>query len=488
MLKNKKFTLILLLILALALVLRLRGFDTHYLFGSDTARDLLVAKGALTIGELPTVGSFSSSGPFVFGPNWYWFLMLPLFILPNVFLAPWLLLLALSLISVYLMVQAGIFVKNKRLGLIIGLVVAVSPVAAGYATYLTQHGLVEFFSCLAIFGFVAFLKTRKLVHCFLMAFALGCGLSLHYQVLNLLVLIPLLIVTDPRRIIPLSLTLGAGLLIPMAPLLWWDSQRGFQNTLHLIGYFKVGQYQIYVPNRWLTYIGIFWTTFLGRIIGGNPLMGAISGLLLAAVSVLSTLKRRLPKAIFFLLVAFLIQFIVFRYFRGERYDGYVVYFHGLLFVLVGWVFYELLALNKFAGFIAFMCFIFLSVKSLIPLQDLTNDAGKIFAIIPTLTKTKYAVYAKNLASSNCAFTFSYVLESQNRGDESGVPLGVCRGTQNSCGVQGETLQSRMKFQGDVCVIVNLENTPPELLTKQNDWYNFGKLAVYDDVQNWWKKN
>lgn len=481
MFRNKKFTNLTVLILILALILRLRGFTSHFLLGSDTARDLLVAKGALVLGELPTVGSFSSSGPFVFAPNWYWFLMVPIQIFPDVFLAPWLLLLALSLLSVFFIILAGTSAVGRKLGLVTGLVMAVSPIASGYATYLTQHGLVQFFSVVAILGFVAFIKTKKLKFAFLMSLALGCGLSLHYQVLNLLVLIPLTILIDLRKLLPLILIMGTGLLLPLISLLWWDAHRGFQNTLHLVGYFRVGQFQIYVPNRWLTYIGVFWTTFLGKIFGGSIIPGSFLGLLLGIVSLVAIIRRKMPKAIFWLLIAFVIQFVVFRYFRGERYEGYVIYFHGILYLLIGWTFYELCKLNKIIGFTTTALFIFLSIAMLVPLQDQTNDVPKLFAAAAKLDpKVKYSVYAKDLPTSNCTFAFSWVVESKKMGDDKGFPLGVCKSSDNSCQVEGESFISELKFQGDRCVVVRLPRKP-------ENWYNFSKEAVFDDVQNWWRK-
>ena len=135
--------------------------------------------------------------------------------------------------------------------------------------------MVEIFSGLTLLGFLAFLKTRKLVFAFLMAVSIGAAISYHYQAINLMLFYPVLLglnfwknkkVKDNLKLI-LVLVLGSCIFV--LPRLFWAVYRGFANTLHLIGYFKVGQYQIYVPNSWRIYLFSFWPGFLGKLVGGN---------------------------------------------------------------------------------------------------------------------------------------------------------------------------------------------------------------------------
>ncbi|HUV47159.1 MAG TPA: hypothetical protein VMW29_03425, partial [Candidatus Bathyarchaeia archaeon] len=123
----KRFCFLVLLILFLALVLRFYNFPRRFFIYSDQARDALVARGALQHRVLPQVGSFSSAGPFVFGPIYYWILMLAYFIAPNFMLSPWVLFVFLDLALVLVMVKIGQALWQEKGGLIAGLMTALSP-------------------------------------------------------------------------------------------------------------------------------------------------------------------------------------------------------------------------------------------------------------------------------------------------------------------------------------------------------------------------
>src|SRR4051812_11368220 len=76
------------LIFSLAIFLRFYHIDSRWGLGNDSARDIAIAIQALKHSELPIIGPFSSAGPFVFGPVYYWLLMFSNIIFPFTFLAP----------------------------------------------------------------------------------------------------------------------------------------------------------------------------------------------------------------------------------------------------------------------------------------------------------------------------------------------------------------------------------------------------------------
>lgn len=492
-LRRDKFSWLLGLIILLAVILRLRGFDGHFLLSSDTARDILTAKGAILLQQLPRVGSFSSAGPFVFGPNWYWQLMLPQILFPNYFWGPWVVMLLTSLLFAVVMGLCGRILGGKRLGLITALLTAVSPAVIGLSAYPTQHAMIEIFSALALLGFLVFLKTQKLIFAFLMGVSIGGAMSYHYQAINLVSFYPVLLglhllknrsIKDNLKLISILIF---GSLIFLVPLLLWDSSRGFANTLHLIGYFKVGQYQIYVPNSWRIYLFSFWPSFLGKLIGGNFQLGVFWGGFIIIAITIQFLRRKISLIFFGLLAVFGVQFLLIRYFRGEKYDGYLVYFHPIVLILITFTVNTFLKLTKWGGFILVLGLISFLIWMAMPILDWNNDAGNLMKINSVLKSRfpgqKFSLYARSLTASNMAFSQSLILERDNLGDDKGRLLGACLYSCDNMGT--EIIKS--EFQGQSFVIVDLAGVEKKSLTKENGWYPFSAVAVYDDVQNWWKK-
>ena len=69
----RRHRLWLVLILVLAASLRLYRMEHRVALWQDQARDALVGRVALREGRVPLIGSFSSAGPFTFGPVWYYY-------------------------------------------------------------------------------------------------------------------------------------------------------------------------------------------------------------------------------------------------------------------------------------------------------------------------------------------------------------------------------------------------------------------------------
>src|SRR5205823_1849730 len=103
-------------------------------------------KEALSRHELPLMGSFSSAGPFVFGPLFYWFIMFSFLIIPFTLQAPWILLIATGLIVVSIYGYIGRLIAGKNLSLIMAFLAAVSPQLINRSTALNQHSLIGFFA------------------------------------------------------------------------------------------------------------------------------------------------------------------------------------------------------------------------------------------------------------------------------------------------------------------------------------------------------
>ncbi len=333
-------SVIFLIILVLAAILRLYKFNQRWAIDFDPARDILVARAALDLKKIPLIGSFSSAGPFVFGPLFYWFIMLSYFLTPGFIAAPFLLYTLLDVLFVYIMAKIGQQLWQKQGLLVLGLIAAVSTAQISRASNVNQPTLIPFFNSLMILFLLNYLKKRRYLYVFLAGLSLGLGLNMHFQALNLGAFVLLLLLAEKnnwKKIIFSNLVFLIGIIIPLLPLFYWDYTQGWKNILNVLDYFLIAQYRIYVPNRWLTYLGQYWPQVWSNVFGGQPMLGYIFMALVPLVLIYQIIKKKLNKSIFGLAVVFLIMFIVNRYYRGVRFEGYMLYFYPLVMIFSAFV-------------------------------------------------------------------------------------------------------------------------------------------------------
>ncbi len=492
--KISRQAFLLVAIVALAAFIRLVNFDQRYPLGSDMARDMLVARHAVQTGQLPLVGPFSSAGPFVFSPNWYYFLMIPAFLFPGWFYAPWVIMFLISLAFVTVMFFVGKLVAGNRLGLILALLVAVSPQAVRFSLYLLIHGLVEIGAGLSVLGFVGYLKTGKFSFAFLAGLGAGWAISMHYSAINLLFFLPLMVLLGRRnfrQIIKAALLTTIGLLIPLIPMLYWDHLRSFKNLTEILYYFRVGQYRVWVSNRWLIYLGNFWPSFLGTLVGGNSFLGAFLGIVSVIITGIMMYKRKITLVMCGVLVIFLLQLVLLRYYRGEKFDGYLGYWHPTVFLVVGWSMFQISKIRRGVFFLLMIVIIAASLVATAKAVFINNEVRNLQLLVKKLQRQypsqKFSVYSKSLRASNCSYTLSYLIEMAGLESDTGQPVGVLLGESKEWGVVPAAEIGKAEFSNDSCSLVYLgDKIKPELI-KQNDWYNFTKGAVYADTQDWWRK-
>src|SRR3989344_654878 len=94
-------------VLALSAFLRFYDFSNRFGLAYDQARDVIVAREALRTFTIPMIGPFTSAGPFVYGPQWYWLLMLFVAVFPGALITPWIVQDILYVLSVFVMVLIG---------------------------------------------------------------------------------------------------------------------------------------------------------------------------------------------------------------------------------------------------------------------------------------------------------------------------------------------------------------------------------------------
>ncbi len=334
---KRKFTfelLVLGIILILATYFRLYNFTGRISMGLDSARDAFVSSEGAKNLQIPITGPFISIAPVTTGP-WYWIqLIIAHLIIPGAY-APWLLLAGYSLFEVWIMYKIGSILENKWFGCLLALIAAVSPNQISTAVQLTNPSVIGFYSSIVVLIFLLILKkgeNKKLG--FLWGLILGITINTHYQSAGLMTL-PLLLLIYRKKYLKTLLYMAVGIAITFIPTLIFELSNHWYNTRHMWQYLTIDQYKIWVPMRWLTYIKNFWPEFLIFVFGGTPIFGTIIMCFIGLVLTWMFFAKKLASKYLLLGISFVVMVIIIRYYRGERFFGYLQFFHPFLFIFLG---------------------------------------------------------------------------------------------------------------------------------------------------------
>ncbi|OGH11152.1 MAG: hypothetical protein A2857_04065 [Candidatus Levybacteria bacterium RIFCSPHIGHO2_01_FULL_36_15] len=130
-----------------------------------------------------------------------------------------------------------------------------------------------------------------------------------------------------------------GFVVPCMPLIFfnltnhWDTVQGIYKTA------IYSKNSIYVANSWSIYLKSFWPELWAVTLGVLKILG--TGLALAFLVVLSIkgYQKKLPKPLIFLLITFFFNFILLRYYWGDRHVVYFSYLHPFIFIFSAYVFF-----------------------------------------------------------------------------------------------------------------------------------------------------
>lgn len=357
-------------IVLLAAFLRFWNFQHRLILFSDSARDALVGLGAVRTHEIPLTGSFSSAGPFVFGPVFYYLIMASQALLLGIPFAPWYVVAGLSVAFVVVVVAAVTRFAGPRAGLIALIFSAVSPAQVMRATALTQHSVVGIASACFLLFMICFREKRTLWWAFLLGLSSGIAASLHYQALVLLVA-GMIVVCFWRSKIGLIVRdlvwYIIGTAIPFLPLIVWDSWQQWANVRNLLDYLLIGQYRIFVSRRWLTFILEFLPTTWGQVIGGGSIIGLFLVSLVVVATIVAIARREWIAPVRWASLAFGLLLVTARYYRGELFEGYLVAFHPFILFLSAWAIWKVWKIQRVIGLIMLFVIVAGSVRALIPI-------------------------------------------------------------------------------------------------------------------------
>lgn len=321
-------------IILLAVLLRFYNYPNRISFDRDASLDALVARSGSANFQFPLTGPFSSAAPITTGPWYYYQMIVTNLVVPSVY-APWISFAISSLILVLAMYRVGFLLKDKRMGLVLACVAAISPVQISISAGLGNASLLGQFAGIIIWLYLEItLHKKSALWDLLLGFMIGVSINYHFQAFLLLPFFGYLLF---RRKTFFSSILHAllGFIISFLPLLFFDLNNHWFNLSRVYDFVVLEKSGTIEIKRWLTYIPIFWNNLISSVLGVPKSISIIIFLMGFLANIYLLFRTRNSKQKFFLVFIFIFQFLFLRYYRGPLRDNYVQFFHPFIFIFTG---------------------------------------------------------------------------------------------------------------------------------------------------------
>ncbi len=499
--RKKKILFTLVIFIVVALVLRFYNFPFRYGLSDEPVRDAAVATTGVREFQLPLTGPFSSAGPFTFGPWYYYQLILAKAVL-QVPYAPWIYLSLASAACIVLLYKIGEFF-DKKLGLILAFLGTISSSLILSGTHLTNPNLSNLFAFLSIY---LFLKLVKKEHSYwwsiVFGVALGIAINIHYQMMGLMILPVLLLIARPKRYLSI-VCVFLGIFATFLPMLFFDLNNHWFNTKNIFYYYTEGKKLIYVPNRWLFYLRDFWPSYIEEVTGIPGLLGAMLMLLFGGIFTFNLYKRKVSREMVLLVVAFAFNFILLRYYWGERFFGYLNYIRPFVIIFEGYTFYFFYRTirQKKLGMIYIVllaivlgCLNIPRIGKLMEKDKFTSlvyqTEGKLFEAYPDEKFTLYICPGPgNTYYSSQSHSLLFLLDSHNMLSSDGRPISY---DNDQCYPPGVRQSPNFKFEN--ANFAKIEGTDLIDISKHSTasisamhWQKHSLKLIFDTTTRWWFK-
>ena len=475
--------LIILLIFAGSLFFRFYNYSNRWGLASDQARDAIVATYALSTHVLPMTGPFSASGPFVFGPYMYWFLMAVGTLLPFSFFGYWIGLSVVSSLMVFPMILIGKEIKDTSTGLILGFFTAISPAQNNQATNLTASALAGFFSILSVYFFIRSLKYSSFKNFFLLGLFTGLAINTHFQGIPLV----LLIVASGllSRKIKNVLSTFLGFIIPFIPLIIFDLTNNFFESANILKYFLSND-SAALSGRWLTYLANTWPQFWRMMIGGNVYLSAGLIILTLFVFVYFLYKKTIEKSILVLGIIYALIFVILRYFPGQLFGDFTAFIGPFVLILVTWALIKIKDANVYLGLFLIILVSLFTVNTTFNNISLATNYSSINSkkleniLIQQFPKgSKFAIYDYKYQNTEVSLPLILYLTQDKKISNNGIKIGIA-------GSLIPNFQLNYFEKGRYTeFLYTLRGYPNDTLVK-NGWVLVNPSNVYKSVENWYK--
>lgn len=477
-------------VLILAALVRFWGYDHRFLLGSDSARDALVAREMLSQHKLPLIGSFSSAGPFTFGPWWYWFVAAGTALWPKAVITPWIATTMATVVAVYFLFLAGKLLGGFKTGIFAAILGALSPASLAFAANLTQHTMAGVFSAIAIWAYLQTLVKGDRTSFFILGSAVGMAINMHYQALGLLPLLTVVLWVRPfslKKIVFLLL----GFVLTFIPLLAFDIQNNWLNLRGLSNFYTTRQYAFAASGRWITYLVQFWPTFWAKVIGG----GQTSGLVLIGASTFmlawALVKKQLSRSAIAFLTTFALSAIMLRYFRGDRLDSYLLFLHPFVILTSALALGVAAKINRWIAIVGLIIVIWAGWPQVRQQINVQSRAAVVKQMTEAVNKKfpsrKITLYDGYLDGLDYSLPLALFLSVEGKISDSGTPVGLCK---IRCAYSGPTFAT-FSYEKEAPRLDDLSGRPditPHLDQSQEDktWFLITPGSTYHSSIEWWK--
>jgi len=475
-------------ILLLGAFLRFYNYPYRYGLGEETIRDAVIGiEGAREL-QFPLTGSFSSLGPFTFGP-WYAYQLIVFYLIFPFIYSPWIYLSIISVAYIFIMYKIGKILGGDIFALVLAFLVAISPAQIISATHLTSHSNTNLFAALSIWIFLIFLtKNKSKWWNLLFGFVIGVGMNLHFQMGGLLIL-PLTLLIYKRKFLNFVYS-GLGVIISFIPMLIFEMNNHWFTTRNIFFYLTEGKNAIYVPNRWLFYIRDFWPAFWSDALGIPIWFGGIIIILFLFFAAWSACKKKLSKNLFLLIIAFLFNFVLLRYYWGPRFFGYLNFLRPFVFIFTTFAIVNLKYKKIYIGLILLPFIIFFSYPRI--MSEFTPDSfsktinNGIIQLEQKYPNEKFTLYtcAKKYtgAYNSSAFSTLFLLELKNKISDNGIKIAV----ENDCEFpkkSGSTDKEEYPLLNSIG-IRNFSKASNSAILEAG-WKPLTFARMYDQYARWW---
>lgn len=147
------------------------------------------------------------------------------------------------------------------------------------------------------------------------------------------------------------------------------------------------------------------------------------------VFIYKLVRRQLKTSILVFGLGFLTSIVWFRYFRGERYEGYVVYSQPFIYIFTAWFVNQLRKKNLPLGITTALIIVLGSINILKDNFSLRNSYSDFLLLKQNLTQVlpaqSYAIYDKGFTTSGCSISLSLLLGDDNKSSSEGIAIGMC---------------------------------------------------------------
>lgn len=468
------FSLFLVFLVSLALWVRFYNYHDRVSTISDNAIAVQVGRYAADNGKLPLAGQFSSAGPFYWGP-WYYILMEAASFIPAGFFTHWYFISFFYLVFILFIYLLGYWVGGKWTGALASLFAAISPAQTSFSLSAWSPAIIPFLALISLIFLVRFYRQRKMLDAFLVGLVVSLSITIHFQgamLLPVILMVLTLIARSGKNWWRFLFLMALGFLIPFLPLLYLDLRFDWYNLKNILIYLLVDQYKVWIPNRWLTYVSSYWPDAWGYIIGGNKVVGALLMGMTAAILAIGIKSFKKYPVLYLVGLVFLLEFVMYRYFRGQRFIYYSLFAHPAVLVLSAAAIVRVFQFQRLLG-LFILSLVFFSTLNItkmdladrgITQKRIDEVKHEIYSKYPN---SQFDIYGCELNPNSVSYPMALSMYVDGRNKVGGLKISICESNNIISWIDIDKEYER-DYKGKV--------------------YNRSTETVYKDTAEWFIKN